>query len=340
MKLTMFHIENGAKSADGKLPSRLKLLGWGDNPAIRGLNVRLGNHTLSTFAAQMQDNNFDKVALDFEHNTVEGTPEFERTKEPRAVAAFGVPCLVPGEGLFLDDISYTPFGETHALCYCDLSPTVHLDPTTGEVDFLHSCALTRAGAVEGLSFYSVEANITQKTGDEMDWKKMLIALTGAADDVSDEDLSKMFEAKLKSMSDEAIEPVQTALSALSVTVAALKPSDAVEAEITALSTSVVALKDDLCAVREQMAAQRRDHLCDGARREGKVIPLSAEQIAATKPEVLAEMISKLAVTVPLDKRTPDHIQALSSAAAGSVLDMVARNCGQDPQKVREVNGLK
>jgi hypothetical protein len=48
---------------------------------------------------------------------------------------------------------------------------------------------------------------------------------------------------------------------------------------------------------------------------GTRLPASAvaEQVAATEPKVLAEMVSKLPVTVPVDRRTPENIQALSAA---------------------------
>jgi phage I-like protein len=350
MKLTVFRIANGAAARpDGQLPKRLKLLAWGDNPAIAGLNPKLGAHSQAVFAAKMAALNLDRVALDFEHNTVEGTPEFERTTEPRAVAAFGVPRLIAGDGLYLDDIQWTPFGQSHALCYCDLSPTVRLHPATGEVEYLHSCALTRAGAVDGLSFYSIEATNPQpmatdtrppQSGDEaMDWRKMLIAITGAPADVTDEDLQAAFEAKLQTLSAAAAASVQEALTALSAQVAALKP-DGHEAELTALSTTVATLKDELSGFSGELLALQRQAVCDQAAREGKVLPLSAEQIAASDPRLLAEMVGKLPVIVPLHRRTPEHIQALSAAAASTAFKRVSETCGQDPAHVAEVNKPK
>lgn len=346
MKLHVFRITNGAAerlAADGKLPDRLKILNWGDNPAIAGLNPKLGSHSLKMFAALMRDKGLDRVALDFEHNTVPGTVEYERTQEPRAIAAHGPAELIPGDGLYLTNLSYTPHGNGFALEYPDLSPAVHIDPATGEVDFLHSCALTRAGAVMGLSYYSVEASIedkttTQQQGDNgMDWKKMLIALTGAAEDVSDEDLAKMFEAKIASSATAAVEPVQTALSALSATVAALKPAEANEGEITALSSAMATFRDELTALSGELVAMRRQAVREQAAREGKVIPLSAEQIEGMDPKVLAEMVGKLPVTVPIDRRTPEHIAALSVAGVTSALKTVAERCGMDPAKVAEAN---
>jgi len=344
MKLHIFRISNGAAAAaDGTLPERLKLLGWGDNPAIAGLNPRVGAHTLASLSARMKAKGLDEIALDFEHNTVEGTPAYERTSEPRPVAAFGVPCLVPGEGLFLDKLKYTPHGREFALSYIDLSPAVHIDPATGEVDFLHSCALTRAGAVEGLSFYSIEANIEAKTkqGEQaMDWKQMVANFAGVAADLPDADLAAAFEAKLSSMAANAVEPLSAQITALSATVAALKPAEGQETEITALSATVATLKDELTSTRSEIGAMRRQNVCEQAAREGKVIPLSAEQIAGMAPETLSEMVGKLPVTVPVDRRTPEHIQSLSASAASTAVKRVAEKCGLDPAKVVEVNKAK
>jgi hypothetical protein len=339
MKLHVFKINNGAgQAADGSLPERIKLLNWGDNPAIQGLNPKLGRHTLSRFSARMRELGLDTVALDYEHNTVPGTPAYLEAKEPRPVAAFGVPCLIPQDGLYLERLTYTPGGKENALNFIDLSPTVHIDPVTGEIDLLHSVALTRAGAVEGLSYYSIEAQLEPRKGDdEMDWKKMLIALTGAAEDVSDEALATMFEEKLKAMSQAAVEPVQTALSALSATVAGMKPAEGQDGELTALSTKVATLGDELTALNGELVAMRRQSVCDQAAREGKVIPLSAEQIAETSPKVLAEMVSKLPATVPVNRRTPENIQTLSAAGVTVALKAVAERCGMDPAKVLEAN---
>jgi hypothetical protein len=344
MKLHIFRISNGAAAADGKLPARLKILAWGDNPAIHGLNPRLGPNTIASFDANMRKRGLDKVALDFEHNTVPGTPAYEEAPEPRAVAAFGVPRLVPGEGLFLDDLVYTPHGASHALDYIDLSPAVHIDPATGEVDFLHSCALTRAGAVTDLSFYSVDADMSvskpNSKGAVMDWKMFAAKFAGVAEDMPDDKLQEAFEAKVKELSSAPVEQVKTDVATLSALVQAMKPAKDQESEITALSTTVAALKDELTTVHGTITAVRRQSICEQAAREGKVIPLSAEQVGATDPQLLADMVSKLPVTVPVDRLTPEHIQALGAAAVTSALKRVAQTCGMDPAQVAEVNKPK
>ena len=153
--VTLRAVSNGAlkHGASGKLPARLKVLGWGESNSVKG-PVRLNEASIASLPQRQREMGFEKIALDFEHNTVPGSLEYERTREPRSVAAYGVPRVVAGEGLFLEALEWTPEGEKAALNYADLSPAVQFDEE-GNVVFVHSAALTRNGAVEGLSFFNV-----------------------------------------------------------------------------------------------------------------------------------------------------------------------------------------
>ncbi len=151
VRLTALRVSNGALAA-GRLPGRIKVLDWGENPSVQG-PVRVGEGALQHLAARQKELGFEEVAVDFEHNTVPGSPEYERTQEPRRVAGYGVPRVVAGEGLYLENLRWTPAGQAEALNFVDLSPAVALDETR-EVTFVHSVALTRNGAVEGLTFFS------------------------------------------------------------------------------------------------------------------------------------------------------------------------------------------
>jgi phage I-like protein len=322
MKLHVLRISNGAgKAHDGELPSRLKILAWGDNQAVAGINPKIGRHTLDAMPGRMRAFNHDRVALDFEHNTVAGTRAYQDSSEPRAVAAYGVPVLVEGDGLYLDDLVYTPHGRSHALDYIDLSPAVHIDERTGEVDFLHSVALTRAGAVDGLSFFSVleggGAQVATKGDEMMDWKEFVRAFAGLAEDATDEQLQQGFAARIAELAAQWKEPDET--------------------QMNALSTTVSAMQDELVALSSDFVAMRKQHVCEQAAREGKVVPLSAGQIAAMDVETLSAMVGRLQPTVPVDQRTAANVQALSAASAGDdgVLAQVAARCGLDVATVLE-----
>ena len=147
-------ISNGAKPEQKtSLPKALKVLNLGANSTRKGI-VRVGERTRQLLALNQTKYGYDQVALDYEHNTVFGTPAYKESKEPRAVAGFFKPELRE-DGLWIACGTYTPDGVENALNFPDLSPCVQLDEN-GEVVFLHSVALCRQGAVDGLGFYSVD----------------------------------------------------------------------------------------------------------------------------------------------------------------------------------------
>lgn len=269
LNLISLRISNGASIVKGK-PTRLKVLNWGDNETKKGV-VRVGQKTVDQLPALQKQFNFDRVALDYEHNTVPGSAEYERTKEPREVAAYGTPLIVPGDGLYLVDLTYTPSGDKNALEFIDLSPCVHTDES-GEVLFMHSTALCRQGATIDLSYYSIEINKNEKEHG-MDPKEIVSKLTLLTGTV-DEQKTQIGE-----------------LLALSQTV---KTQDA----------TIVALTDRLDKFERQ-------GLVDKAASAGKVIPLKADQLASIDLTTLSAMIDNLPATVPLDRRTPRESVELS-----------------------------
>jgi phage I-like protein len=357
VRLTPFRISNGALAARD-LPPRLKLLDWGRNQTVKG-TVVVNETTAQALPLNQARRGFDRVALDYEHNTVPGTPEFTRTREPREVAAYGVPVVVPGEGLFLEQAEYTPSGRQHARNYIDLSPAPELNER-GEVVFLHSAALCRQGAVEGLTFFSVEvAEGSGATGENSEEEKALMDKVMAL-------LRKALGLKDDAGEDQIVAAVQgvTALSArLEAIEGQMKPLVALTAAdgtLTVLSTGVDTLKADLAGLKDGKAIEtlqgqvaglsaaldgvRREILCHNARLQGKVIPLTAEQIAKSDLATLSAMIEKLpAGEVPLVALSAGAIQAPGAAGAGVLTEAdkrVALACGLDPANVAKANGLK
>lgn len=148
---TLRAVSNGALKSTS-LPSRIKVLDWGTNETAKG-RIILDDSSAAALAANQAAAGFARVALDFEHNTVPGSPEYERTKEPREIAGYGTPVIIPGDGLYLENVTYTASGAAGAKNFEDLSPAVKLDEQ-GRVVFLHSVALVRNGAVHGLTFFS------------------------------------------------------------------------------------------------------------------------------------------------------------------------------------------
>jgi len=337
VQLTPFKISNGAL-ATKDLPRRLKLLDWGRNETVKG-PVIVNELSVQRMAALQAARGFDKVALEYEHNTVDGTPEFMRTKEPREVAAYGVPVLIPGEGLFLDQIEYTPSGTANARNYIDLSPAPELAPGR-ELQFLHSVALCRQGAVEGLSFFSVdvsesdlsEANPEQKQETEL-MDKILAVLRKALalkDDAGEQDIVTAIQA---------LSALQPRLVALEGYVAPLVALTAADGKLTLLSAGLDGIKGKIgdldvqgkiVTLSSELDAIRKDIVCYQARIEGKVVPLNAEQLVATPLATLQEMVGKLPVTVPVGSVLPLNVKEHKADGQTQHTDAdkaVAKACG-------------
>lgn len=173
----------------------------------------------------------------------------------------------------------------------------------------------------------------------MDWKKWLCGWLGKPEDTEDAVLSTAFGDRIKALCVEAAAALNAEIDAISQKLATLSGAaqGAAPEALTTLSATVCALQTELGALKAEAVRRDREALCAQAAREGKVIPLSAEQIAATDLTVLRDMVGKLPVTVPLDRRTPERIQTLSAETVTPALDRVARRCGLDPKKVLEAN---
>ena len=145
-----------ALSADAaKLPKRIKILNWGDNPNCHGQRVNVGPLFAKCLAAATYP--YRKVALDFEHNTFPGTAAYKESSEPRPVAGFGTVEVVEGKGVYLTMSAWTPDGEKNAVNFADVSAGAVTDKD-GNVVAVASVALCRAGAVDGMDF--VEAPLS------------------------------------------------------------------------------------------------------------------------------------------------------------------------------------
>jgi phage I-like protein len=237
--------------------------------------------------------------------------------------------------------------------YIDLSPTPKLSEK-GEVVFLHSVALCRQGAVEGLHYFSVplsdedvqsEAKPQENSMNElMAFLRKVFRLPETA---TEEDVMKAFQSATSMESDGGGEPVPCSARILALE-AAVKPLSALVAadgQLTTLSAGLDGLKTRLgdvdvqgkiTALSSTVEGIQKDVMCFMARVAGKVVPLSAEDLAKTPIETLAGIIEKLPATVPLGQVTP-----LSAAGAGGQEVQaipegdakVARACGLDPVKV-------
>ena len=310
-------------SADAaKLPRRIKVLNWGDNPNSHGKRVNVGPLFAKCLSAETYP--YRKVALDFEHNTFPGTAAYKESKEPRPVAGFGTIEAVEGEGVFITMSSWTPDGEKMAANYADVSAGAVTDDD-GNLIAVASVALCRTGAVDGMDF--VEAplsggvssalsgiiNNNDQKGKAMDYKALLLKTLGLGEDATDEAI----QAAVAKVAEKKPEVDAAALSA------AVK---------TAVAEAVKPIEEKVAALSAAAVAHEKADLIAEAAREGKVVALSADAIGKITVEDLKATIAKTPVTVPLNAKTPTTMK--EKTAEGEVpeeLRQIALNCGVDPE---------
>lgn len=224
--LFALRVPETALPRDKKLPERLKFLKWGRNDTTKGPFI-VDEHTVSVLPLNQRNTGFDQVALDFEHNTVPGTAEYKRTQEPRPVAGHGKIEVVPGEGLFITSLSYTPTGEQNFFNYIDPSGAVAKDDQD-RVIFVHSVALTHTGSapdVHLLSAAPLAAGNQQPAESNRMNRAEIIALMASLIGLPAAATEADLQAKLKTLSTAQpfdAKPLEQQLTALSADLKALK----------------------------------------------------------------------------------------------------------------------
>ena len=306
-----------AKGAEG-LPGKLLVLGWGRHETPQG-EVICDDTTMKQLSAYNASKNWDRIALDFEHNSVPKSPTY--AGEPVKIAGYGKLQLVPGEGIYLLMSSWTPEGKTFAADghYGDLSPVVKVN-AQNEVIGLHSVALCRHGATPGLTFLSalpaVQHASPAKPASKAPHKKPSKAMADVTPPQSPEELFAALKGVLNLGADATAADV---LAAISKAMAAKAEPDGDEAaaDTKALSADLATLKGLLEKQGEQLKllssnvdTGERAAILSQAAREGKQVPATAAKSMAVAE--LKVLCAELPVTVPLEKRTLESTLMLSS----------------------------
>ena len=318
-------------SADAaKLPHRIKVLNWGDNPNCHGKRVNVGELFVKCLNAETYP--YRKVALDFEHNTFPGTAAYKESQEPRPVAGFGTIEALPGDGVYLTMSSWTPEGERMAVNFADVSAGAVTDKD-GNLVAVASVALCRAGAVDGMDFVEAplsggvssalsgiinnpplpEAKEDNQKGKAMDYKALLLKLLGLGEDATDEAIqAALDEAAKKPAQEENAEALSAAVKA--AVAEAVKP---IEEKVAALSAAA--------------ESHEKQDLLSEAAREGKVVALGADALAKISVADLKATIEKTPVTVPLSAKTPATMKEnFADGEVSEELKAIALNCGVSP----------
>lgn len=284
------------------LPQRVRILAWGANVARPKGAVILVDDSTVALAANQELVGIDRVPMDYEHQSFKGHANF--LPDPRHSPGSGVIEVIPGDGVYLSALEYTPNGQAHAASYQDVSAVVHLDKQ-GRPLWISSVALTQRGAVAGMEFAQAVAALSALTENKppimqntADFRSLLVTLLKLPADVTDEQISSAVEQHPSAQETDMKDTSTEALSAM-------------ESRLAALETSQVALSS-------AEADRERNALVARATQEGKVIPLSADLIKQTSVAVLSAMVEALpAGEVQLEnaakgEKPGERVEALSA----------------------------
>lgn len=313
----------------GDLPSRLVILPWGKHDlGSRGIAL-CDETTAATFEAAMQALKFNgPVALDFNHNSLPGHAAYLAESEPRKKAAWGTPKVIPGEGIVLEALSWTPEGAEafRGGHFQDISPVIFRDKAN-HVIAIHSAALCDHGEVDGLTIEAATAPaelqhafaaLSATPSLHHSITPPLPLSTPPPSNPMPPDIRKALATLLAGLEIELPESADETAIASALTAAGGKIDDMKKAaaakveapvkkeEPTALSVEITDLKkqvSDLTAAKDQA---RRDALMAEAVRDGKLIPLSTDLWNKAPVDVCEGLVKAAkAGEVPLTKKTPD-----------------------------------
>ncbi len=171
------------EDAGGPLPARIVVAPWGTHATAKG-NIVINSRTVSDLPRNQLLSNFDRVALDFNHNTVPGSEAY--CGEPAKVAAHATPRVYAGEGIVFEDVEWTAEGREYVggKHYIDLSPTLQI-LASGEAVFIHSAAVCRQGAIPNLTLFNAGSPLVDAAAEKGHFRELLCLVLGIPADSSD-----------------------------------------------------------------------------------------------------------------------------------------------------------
>lgn len=295
-----------AKGAAG-LPQRILVMPWGSNATTQG-PVIVNETTIKQLASYNASQNWDRIGLDFEHSSVPGSATYKG--EPVKMAGYGRLEVVNGEGVYLLMSSWTTEGTEYAGGghYGDLSPVVKVN-ASNELIGLHSVALCRHGATEGLIFLSATTSPKSSTTDPkmpQTAEELLAAL------------QEMLSLGADAAPADVLGGIKTQLEAAKALTT--KTPAAGNEEVKQLTTSIKELMGVVTQQGESIKllttgheTSERSTIITQAVRDGKVVPEMAKSLPLDQLKLLC---AQLPVTVPMGQRQTDATLMLSSSAGG------------------------
>lgn len=295
----------------------MKLLDWGRNIGRTTNKLIVVDEKCVNLPRNQELVACERVPMDYVHQSVKGHPNYK--PDPRHSPGGGSIEVVPGEGVFLTAIEYTPNGLEHAASYQDVSAVVHLDADKRPL-WISSVALTPTGDVAGMEFreavaalsalespLKIEVEIQPNETKTMDYKSILMKLLGLPETATDDELAAAAE--------KFAPPAKPAESA---------------------DTAAMSARLDKLELAEQ--SREREALVSRATAAGKVIPLSAEQIAETPVAILSALVDGLpAGEVPLPGAKAEEKPGKETVALSADEANAAKKLGLTPEEFRKAN---
>ena len=289
-----------------QIPNEIKIIPWGESFYDEGKNKLVVNAvSLSAIPASQKKYNYDRVALDFNHNSV---PRKDKNgndiplEEPLKVAAFGNVEVRENDGVWLTNLEWTPEGKSayEGGHYCDISPTVLFDKN-GNVTFVHSAALCRQGRVPGLTLFGADflaenENSTKDSNMDNDkLKKLLCLVLGLAEDA---DISEIEVAAKKFAEDQTAKAKEN------------QDADEIGEKLEKFSSMLQAIETRLASLESAGVDSAKKVVRDNAIAEGKLIPHSALALPLAELQKFCEAMP--AGQVPVSQRTPEGLKNFSA----------------------------
>lgn len=325
----------GAGEAAARLPERFLVLPWGRHETGKG-TVICNAETARVLASNQVKMKRPRVKVDFEHESCR--PD---VKHPIRYAAEGTPAVVPGEGVWLENVVWTDAGLQHVPTdYGDISPAVYRDDS-GVVIGLHSVAVCAHGEIDNLVLTPLSADLSN------------LELPSAQSSASPSPMEELVIKLLKAMGVEIAEgatPEQiaaAAAAALEKAATTEKPDapaeggegakpDAFSAELAALKQTVTALSAAVEGITKNSAKAEAQAMIDKAVAAGKLVQLSADDLVNLGPARAKAYLDALKPdVVPLSQRTPAALSAGASLHARDADEERAlRDLGIDPAALK------
>jgi hypothetical protein len=333
---------NAAAAGDtGKLPSRILIAKWGENLARDGqggsTKFYVGELTAGQLAKQQELRGWDTVTGDYEHQSVQGHPNFK--EDPREYWAHGRVEVVAGQGLYFVPEKYTPSGLQNAANYPDVSGQFFLDKNTRQVVAVKSVALCQNGMVaEARNLQAIAASIAESyMGDPdaieeaLSFARDLLGLddTASANDVRDGLKDLVAQKAAEDQDPENPNPnsnPDTDMDEAKVKELLAAQNAATNEKIDKLTAAIETTNKNITTLTASQATAEHNRAVEielnAAVTQGKKVPDSlkkkddAGRYTAT-PDLVKEVVAAIPATESVEFQTPERLAAAQRPTTGA-----------------------